>query len=112
MKLSNYCAGFFLLFAIVANGQTNSCIIKNTTTQNGEEISYTVFYSLAGVYIHAGDATFSNKLEKLNGKIAFHAVGVGGSNAKYDWIYKVRDRYETYIDTQTMQPLKFFRDVN
>lgn len=112
MKLSNYCILFFLFFAIKASAQTSSCIIKNTTTQNGEEISYTVFYSLAGVYIHAGDATFTNKLEKLNGKTAFHAVGIGGSNARYDWIYKVRDRYETYIDTQTMRPLKFFRDVN
>ena len=28
-----------------------------------------------------------------------------------DWIYKVNDRYESYIYTVTMQPLKFFRDV-
>jgi len=39
-------------------------------------------------------------------------VGDGRSNASYDVLYKVRDRYETYIDTTTLQPLKFVRDVN
>jgi hypothetical protein len=87
------------------------CAISNTTTQHGEEISYTVFYSLAGIYMHAGEASFRNKLEKLNGKTVYHITGTGNSNASYDWIYKVRDRYESFIDTSTMMPLKFLRDV-
>ena len=100
------------LFVMQLNAQTNFCGIKNSSTQHGEEITYTIFYSLAGAHVNAGTTTFSNKLEKFNGHTVYHVVGVGGSNAKYDWIYKVRDRYESYIDTQTMQPLKFFRDVN
>jgi hypothetical protein len=94
------------------NAQTNFCGIKNSTTQNGEEITYTVYYALAGAHVNAGSATFSNKVEKLNGRTVFHVVGTGGSNVKYDWLYKVRDRYESYIDTVTMQPLKFFRDIS
>jgi len=100
------------LFMMQLNAQTNFCGIKNSTTQNGEEITYTIFYSLAGAHVNAGTTTFSNKMEKFNGRTVYHVLGEGGSNAKYDWIYKVRDRYESYIDTQTMQPLKFFRDVN
>jgi hypothetical protein len=87
------------------------CNIRNATTQDGEEISYTVYYSAAGIYVNAGWSTFINKVEKLNGKTVYHAIGVGGSNSRYDWIYKVRDKYETYIDTGTMQPLKFIRNV-
>ena len=100
------------LFMMQLNAQTNFCGIKNSSTQNGEEITYTIFYSLAGAHVNAGTTTFSNKMEKFNGRTVYHVLGEGGSNAKYDWIYKVRDRYESYIDTQTMQPLKFFRDVN
>ena len=103
---------FCLLAAVQTHAQTSFCGIKNTTTQNGEEITYTIYYSLAGAHVNAGTTTFSNKLEKLNGRPVYHVIGVGGSNTKYDWIYKVRDRYESYIDTQSMQPLKFFRDVN
>jgi hypothetical protein len=102
----------FFIIAIQGNAQTNFCGIKNSTTQNGEELTYTIFYSLAGAHVNAGSTTFSNKLEKFNGRTVYHVIGIGGSNVKYDWIYKVRDRYESYIDTQTMQPLKFFRDVS
>lgn len=112
MRIANYCIGFCLLFAVQATAQTNFCGIKNSTTQNGEEITYTIYYALAGAHVNAGTTTFSNKLEKFNGRTVFHVMGVGGSNVKYDWIYKVRDRYESYIDTLTMQPLKFFRDVH
>jgi hypothetical protein len=100
-----------LLFTVQGNAQTRFCGIKNSTTQSGEEITYTIYYALAGAHVNAGTSTFSNKLEKLNGRTVYHVTGVGGSNAKYDWIYKVRDRYESYIDTLTMQPLKFMRDV-
>jgi hypothetical protein len=39
-------------------------------------------------------------------------VGDGKSNPTYDWISKVKDRYESYVDTATLQPVKFVRDVH
>lgn len=110
MRIASF--SFCLFFVLHLNAQVNFCGIKNSTTQNGEEITYTIYYALAGAHVNAGSTTFSNKLERLNGKTVYHVTGAGGSNTKYDWIYKVRDRYESYIDTATMQPLKFFRDVN
>lgn len=112
MKIVKYGLCLLTLFVQAKGPNDNFCGIHNTTTQNGEEISYTVFYSLAGMNVAAGSATFSNKLEYLNGKPVFHVVGMGGSNPRYDWIYKVRDKYESYIDTSTMQPLKFVREVH
>jgi len=53
------------------------CGIKNTTFQAGEEISYTVYYAVAGIYIDAGNATFTNVLEKMNGRPVYHIAGVG-----------------------------------
>ncbi|MBS1655356.1 MAG: DUF3108 domain-containing protein, partial [Bacteroidetes bacterium] len=41
-----------------------------------------------------------------------HITGDGKTNSSYDWVYKVRDKYETYIDTATLRPLKFIRNVN
>lgn len=88
------------------------CGIHNKTTQNGEQITYYVYYSVAGIYVNAGTAIFTNSIERLNGKTVFHIVADGKTNPSYDWIYTVRDRYETYIDTSSMQPLKFIRNVN
>ncbi len=88
------------------------CGIRNTTTKGGEEISYSVYYALAGIYVEAGWARFSNTLETFEGRPVYHAVGTGGSHESYDWIYKVRDRYESFIDTASMKPLQFSRDVS
>lgn len=87
------------------------CGIKNAAFQQGESISYSVFYSVIGLYVNAGSANFSVGLEKLGNKLVYHVVGTGTSNTNYDWIFKVRDRYESFIDTATIQPLKFNRQV-
>lgn len=88
------------------------CGIRNTSFQDGESISFVVFYNVIGLYVNAGDANFTTKLEYLNNKPVYHVVGVGNSNPSYDWIFKVRDRYETYFDTANLQPMKFIRSVN
>jgi hypothetical protein len=90
----------------------DSCAVKNVAFKAGEKVTFTVFYAVAGIYVNAGTATFTNTLETLNNKPVFHITGDGSTNSSYDWIYKVRDKYETYIDTATMQPLKFIRNVN
>lgn len=88
------------------------CNIRNTAFNAGERVDFIVFYNVAGIYVHAGDARFNSTLERMNGRPVYHVVGDGSSNSKYDWIFKVRDKYETYIDTATLKPLKFIRNVN
>jgi Protein of unknown function (DUF3108) len=88
------------------------CGVRNKAFKSGEQINYTVYYAVAGLYVNAGTAVFSVTLERLNGRPVYHLKGVGKTNPSYDWIYKVRDLYESYIDTASLQPLKFVRDVN
>ncbi|MEP6701019.1 MAG: DUF3108 domain-containing protein [Bacteroidota bacterium] len=90
----------------------NFCAIRNTAFKTDEEVSFTVYYAVAGIYVNAGNATFTSKLETLNNRPVYHITGDGKTNSSYDWIYKVRDKYESYIDTATMQPLRFIRNVN
>jgi hypothetical protein len=112
MKTVSHIGIVVLLFMSAgASAQDGFCGVRNTTTQDGEQINYTVYYSVAGLYAVAGHASFLNRIDKLNGRAVYHVVGEGSSNARYDWIYKVRDTYESYIDTSDMQPLKFIRDV-
>lgn len=99
-------------FARTISAGDDFCGIHNTSFQDGESISFVVFYNVIGLYVNAGDANFTTTLEKLNNKSVYHVVGVGNSNPSYDWIFKVRDRYESYFDTANLQPLKFIRSVN
>lgn len=88
------------------------CGIKNAAFKSGEVVKMTVYYSTMGAYIGAGDATFTTTLERFNGKPVYHAVGVGSTYSFFDNFFKVRDRYESYIDTATLLPYKFIRNVD
>ena len=86
--------------------------IRNTAFSAGEALTYKVYYAVAGVYIAAGEANFNTTLERFNGKDVYHVVADGKTYPFYDKFYRVRDKYETFIDTSTLQPYKFIRDVN
>lgn len=92
--------------------QDNFCGIKNVAFQVEEQVTFKVFYAVAGIYVDAGNATFTSRLETINNRPVYHITGEGKTNSSYNLIYKVHDKYETYIDTATMQPLKFVRNVN
>lgn len=88
------------------------CGIRNTAFNSGESISFNIFYAVAGIYVNAGSATFTTSLEKVNNVPCYHVIGDGKTNSSYDWIFKVRDRYESYFDTVNLQPMKFIRNVD
>lgn len=88
------------------------CGIRNNSFHAGESLSLIVFYNALGLYINAGTANLTVTSERLFNKPVYHIVGTGATNSKYDWIFKVRDRYETFMDTVTLQPYKFIRNVD
>jgi hypothetical protein len=88
------------------------CGLTNHAFQANESITYRVYYTLAGVYIAAGEATFTCALEDLNGKPVYHVTGEGKTYSFYDNFFRVRDKYESFIDTGNLQPLKFIRNIN
>jgi hypothetical protein len=101
-----------LMVLVSVEANVTSCTLKNNSFKNGEKITFYVFYTLAGIWVHAGNVSFTVNQETLNNKPVYHVTGEGSTNPGYDWIYRVRDRYETYIDTATLQPYKFIRNVD
>ncbi len=87
------------------------CGIKNSAFKAGEIVTMKVYYTL-GAYIAAGEATFSTNLERFNGKPVYHFVAEGKTYSFFDNFFKVRDRYESYVDTATLLPMKFIRNVD
>ena len=71
-----------------------------------------VYYSTLGMYVGAGEAKFSTTLERYNGKPVYHCVATGTTYSFFDNFFKLRDRYESYIDTANMLPVKFIRNVD
>jgi hypothetical protein len=94
------------------NQLNDFCGIRNNSFRHGEQLNYVVYYSIIGIYVNAGNATVTANVERLNNRPVYHIVGAGKSNSSYDWISKVDNRYESYIDTASLQPLKFIRNVH
>lgn len=77
----------------------------------GEQIQYTVFYNLIGLYVNAGSATITTAQARMANTDAYHIVGEGKTNSRYNWIITVHDRFESFVDTRTGAPLKFVRHI-
>ncbi len=77
---------------------------KNTFPVNpGESCSYRVHYG----FINAGHATYlvSKKDDEIK------VVVQGGSNSLIDLFFKIRDRYESRINIESLLPSYFKRDI-
>ncbi|MBN9482913.1 MAG: DUF3108 domain-containing protein [Bacteroidetes bacterium] len=101
-----------LLINTVAHAQNDFCGIKNTSFKDGEKLIFKVYYNMGSIWVGAGYASFSTSLETLNNKKVYHITGDGKTMKSYEWFYKVRDRYETFLDAETMLPQKFIRNVD
>jgi len=75
----------------------------------GEYLRFRLHYGI----IDAGEAELrvykSNK--KYQGRDALHVVGTGKTLGAFNWFFKVRDRYETYLDEAGVFPWEFVRDI-
>ncbi len=86
--------------------------IENTAFQPGEKLKYKVYYeSLLTGKVNAGTATLEvkNSNRRFNGREVYHIIGTGKSNPAFDMFFKVRDRFETYLDKKSMMPHLFIR---
>lgn len=105
------CVGLALT-SVAANAQNEFCGITNKSFKEGEKLAFKVYYNMGRLWVGAGMAAFNVSTEILNDRKVFHITGDGATLKSYEWFYKVRDRYETYIDAETMLPVKFVRNVN
>ncbi|MCW3071767.1 MAG: hypothetical protein JWO44_1657 [Bacteroidetes bacterium] len=101
----------FLLVAVLFASAQTSCPVNNHTFRDSEMFSYKIYYNWGAIWMAAGEASFSAVKTELNGQPVYHFIGLGSTYEKYNWFYKVNDRYESYADTLTLKPLRFKRDA-
>ena len=88
--------------------ENSTCNIENTSFQAGEEIVYKVFYNWNFIWLSAGEVVF--KVKDLGDQ--YHFSAVGRTYKSYEWFYKIRDYYDTYVDKETLLPNVSIRDIN
>lgn len=82
--------------------------VKNTAFRVGEKLTFDVKYG----FVTAGIATFEiPKIKRISGRDAFHVTFEVNTVPSFDVFYKVRDRYETYIDVEGIFPWRFEQHI-
>lgn len=83
---------------------------SNKAFKEGEVLTYRMHYGM----LNAGVAILEVKpdLLEVSGRKVYHIVGSGYTIGSTDWFFKVRDRYETYMDKDAMLPWMFVRRVD
>lgn len=112
MKLKIACTlilGLGFLINITAQNHVFRSVV-NESFKRGEKLTYKIHYG----FLDAVSATIEIKEEnkKFGDRNTLHVVGIGNSKGSFDFFFKVRDRYESYIDEEALIPWFFGRRVD
>ena len=78
--------------------------------QRGEILNYRVHYG----FVDAGEATITVTKDslKFRNRPTYHVVVTGSTRSAFDWFFRVRDRYDSWMDEETLLPQLFLRRVD
>jgi len=100
----------FLLVAGVLTG-TSALMAQRPANRpvygHGEELHYVMNYG----FITGGRGVLSVRDTVLNGQKVQHMSGLAYTVGLADAIYKIRDKYESFVDTKTDLPIKSIRNI-
>lgn len=93
-----------------ANAEDKLPSKANNAFKAGEKLNYRLHYGV----MNAGRVVLEVKpdLIPIKGRSVYHIVGTGYTTGATDWVFKVRDRYETYLDKDALLPWYFVRRVD
>ncbi|MBC6696943.1 DUF3108 domain-containing protein [Hymenobacter sp. BT190] len=83
--------------------------VPNTSFHSGEVLQYKVHYGL----INAAEATIevADDLQRVNERPCYKATVTGRTTGSFDFFLRIRDTWRSYIDTTSILPQKFFRNI-
>ncbi|HPN37623.1 MAG TPA: DUF3108 domain-containing protein [Melioribacteraceae bacterium] len=99
---------FFTLILNIFAQQTTFRKLENKAFKEGEKLTFDVKYG----FVTAGIAVMQiPKIKKISGRDAYHVTFSVNTVPTFDSFYKVRDRYETYLDKEGLFPWRFEQHI-
>lgn len=112
MKRYTLIIALFLFSVEIFAAKRDSSLLQQNVFGVGEKAKYKVYYKLKEVWVTAGNVEFEIDKKEVAGKEFWHIDTRGKSAPAFDLFFKVRDKYESVIDPETLLPMIFLRDVN
>ena len=102
-------ATLLALLTLQLNAQCND---RNTAFKAGELVKYHAYYNWGFIWLNAGQVSFSVDDITVDEEPAYHLKAHGATYSSYDFLFKVRDTFETKVDTLHLEPFEFKRITN
>lgn len=111
LKMTKVFIQIVVLIPIMLAAQTSQVDFRkldNHAFKEGEKLTFDVKYG----FVTAGIATMEiPEIKKISGRNAYHVTFEVNTVPSFDWVYKVRDRYETYLDVEGIFPWRFEQHI-
>ncbi len=110
-KINSFFIIPFLLLGLITINAQNYCNPNKLPFKDGEKVIYDVEYKMGKTWVSAGKVRFLVKDSTFNNKPCLYLEGKGKSLKSYDWFFKVRDKYASFISKESYKPIHFIRRV-
>ncbi len=97
------------LIPVCVNSQ--QLVEKYPVFKPGERITYHAVYNWGFIWIKAGFVEFKVNETTYKGDNVYHFNSYGTSIPSYDWLFKVRDYFQSYAKKEDVAPLFFDRNT-
>jgi hypothetical protein len=98
----------FIITSIAAlslNAQSTSAV------KSGEKFIYSASYNMSGLMTQLAQVTMQTETVKTSKKTLLHLSCEATTYSKWDTFFKIRDRYESYVDPVALKSNLYKRDI-
>ncbi|WP_298516829.1 DUF3108 domain-containing protein [uncultured Kordia sp.] len=92
------------MFQVVAHAQ-------KSPFANGEKLVYTASYKMSGFLTDLAQVSMETSEVKTSSNTLYHFKCRANTFRKYDFFFKIRDVYESYVSTSSLLPALYKRDI-
>lgn len=102
--------------SLTVPGNRTGCIPVGSLAQDrlafcaGESMSFVIHYKWGVINSDVGMASVTLSEEDFNGIPTFHCEVIGSTTRLFDFVFKVREHFESWFTRDGLRPIKFIRD--
>jgi Protein of unknown function (DUF3108) len=102
---------FLVLFCISLETYSQEIVSQYPVFKSGAKITYNAVYNWGFIWLKAGIVEFSVNETSYFNEPSYHLIAAGVTLPSYDWLFKVRDYYQSYTQRENLSPLFFSRNT-
>ena len=100
-----------ILFFITAFASLSLSAQNTGAVKSGEKFIYSASYNMSGLMTQLAQVTMQTETVKTSKKTLLHLSCEATTYSKWDTFFKIRDRYESYVDPVTLRSNLYKRDI-